>query len=881
MASASAASAASPSGAPETPRQVLVKGATIWTLSADGVIDKGDLLVRDGKIVSVGRSLSASSGTLVIDGTGRHVTPGLIDCHSHTAVDGGVNEGSNNVTAEVRIGDVLDAGDIALYRELAGGLTAANVLHGSANSIGGQNQVIKLKWGAVAEDLKFPGAPPGIKFALGENPKRSNFGGAPGSDPRYPATRMGVEESIRERFTAARQYTREWSRYEKLKPKEQERRVPPRRDLQLEAIEQILRGQRLVHSHCYRQDEILMLIRLAEEFGFHIATFQHVLEGYKVADEIARHGAGASTFSDWWAYKMEAWDAIPFNGALMTQRGVVVSFNSDSDELARRLNYEAAKSMKYGGLAEQDALKLVTLNPARQLGIDSRVGSLAPGKDADFVIWSGHPLSVYTIAEQTWVDGVKQFDRTEDLAARAKIEARRAELVNKALGTAAAGGDKKDEAPATGRPVPAASVADYRDRLSSVSETYAIVGAVVHTVSGGDLSNVIVILKNGRIAAIGSDVTIPGNATIVKASGQHLYPGLIDANTVVGLTEIGSVAGSVDLSETGKINPNVHVEVSVNPDSELIPVTRANGVTHVLTTPQGGIIAGTSALIRLDGWTWEDLTATAPAAMHVNYPAYPHPGGRFAFGQQPSEEEQKKRRDGDLKELKAAFEAARAYKQAKAADSQSFRPDPSLEAMLPLLEGRIPVIVNATEIRQIKEAIAWTKQEGLRMVLAGGGDAWRAVDLLKSSDIPVIVGPVLSDSFRRDEPYDTAYTVPLKLRDAGVRFCISTGGGGFGASNTRNLPYHAGMAAAFGLPKDEALKAITLYPAQILGVGDRLGSIEVGKSASLMLTDGDPLEVRTRVVKVWIDGRLADLSNRHQRLYDKYRARPMPATGRR
>jgi imidazolonepropionase-like amidohydrolase len=292
------------------------------------------------------------------------------------------------------------------------------------------------------------------------------------------------------------------------------------------------------------------------------------------------------------------------------------------------------------------------------------------------------------------------------------------------------------------------------------------VGAVVHTVSGGDLNNVIVILKNGRIAAIGSDVTIPGNATIVKASGLHLYPGLIDANTVVGLTEIGSVAGSVDLSEVGKINPNVHVEVSINPDSELIPVTRANGVTHVLTAPQGGIVAGTSALIRLDGWTWEDLTAAAPAAMHVNYPAYPHPGGRRQFGQQPSEEELKKRRDSDLKELKSAFEAARAYRQVKAADSPNFRPDPSLEAMLPLIEGKVPVIVNATEIRQIKEAIGWAKEQGLRMVLAGGSDAWRAAELLKSNGIPVIVGPILSDSFRRDEPYDTAYTVPLKLRDA-------------------------------------------------------------------------------------------------------------------
>jgi len=855
-------------------RDVLVKGATIWTVAQSGVLENGDLLVRDGKIVAVGKSLTAPGGALVIDAAGKHVTPGLIDAHSHTAVDGPVNEGTNNITAEVRIGDVLDPDDIAIYRELAGGLTTANVLHGSANSIGGQNQVIKLKWGVTADELRFLSAPPGIKFALGENPKRSNFP-AGDREPRYPVTRMGVEESIRERFLAAKQYTRDWASYEKLKPKEQERQVPPRRDLQLEALEQILRGQRLVHSHCYRQDEILMLIRLADELGFKIATFQHVLEGYKVADEISRHGAGGSTFSDWWAYKIEAWDAIPFNGALMAQRGVVVSFNSDSNELARRMNLEAAKAMKYGGMPEQDAIKFVTINPARQLGIDKRVGSLEPGKDADFVIWNGHPLSVYTRAEQTWVDGARQFDLTADLAARAEIDKKREAIIGKLRGTVAA---EKPAAELPARSLPPAAAPAWLDRMSSTSGGYAIVGATVHTVSGGDLDNTIVIIKEGKIAAIGRDVAIPGNAVIVKSAGQHLYPGMIDADTVLGLTEIGSVAGSVDVSETGKINPNVHVEMAVNPESELIPVTRANGITHVLVAPRGGTIAGTSALIRLDGWTWEDLTAGAPLTMAINYPAYARAvRRRGGFGPQPSEEEQKKRREADLKELKATVEAARGYALLKAAGSASMKPDTVLEAMLPVLDGKVPVMVYATEIRQIKDAIAWARQEGLRMILAGGGDAWRVADQLKAADIPVVIGPVLSDGFRRDEAYDTAYSLPEKLRQAGVRFCISNGGGGFGASNTRNLPYQAGMAAAFGLPRDVALKAVTLYPAQILGFGDRLGSIEVGKSASLILTDGDPLEIRTRVLRVFIDGREADLGNKHQRLYDKYRSRPMPA----
>ncbi|HET9481478.1 MAG TPA: amidohydrolase family protein, partial [Candidatus Polarisedimenticolia bacterium] len=372
-------------------------------------------------------------------------------------------------------------------------------------------------------------------------------------------------------------------------------------------------------------------------------------------------------------------------------------------------------------------------------------------------------------------------------------------------------------------------------------------------------------------------VDVPPGAELIPAEGLHVYPGMIDAATVVGLTEIGSVSGSVDISESGKINAHVRVESAINPESELIPVTRANGITHVLTAPRGGVISGTSALIRLDGWTWEDLTAAAPAAMHVNYPAYPRAGGGSFFGPQVSEEEQRKRREEDLKELRQAVVSARAFRQARLAGSADLQPDPVLEAMIPVLEGAIPVIVSASEVRQIKEAIAWSRAEGLRMILEASADAWRVTDLLKQHDIPVILGPVLSSSFREDEPYDTAYAAPAMLHKAGVRFCIVNSGGGFGASSTRNLPYQAGMAAAFGLPRDVALKAVTLYPAQILGVGDRLGSIEVGKSASLILTDGDPLEIRTRVVREFIDGREVDLANRHQRLYDKYRGRPTVA----
>ncbi|MFQ5583059.1 MAG: amidohydrolase family protein, partial [Calditrichia bacterium] len=423
---------------PEQPKYLFIKNATVWTSGPRGKLENAELLIVSGKISKVGVGLNAPKEALIIDAAGKHVTPGLIDAHSHSGISGGVNEAQQAVTAEVRIGDVINPTNIAFYRELAGGLTASNLLHGSANPIGGQNAVVKLRWGSLPEDFKFKEAMPGIKFALGENVKQSNWGD--NFTTRYPQTRMGVEQIIRDRFKAALDYEKAWLRYDESKKKGI---IPPRRDLELETLLEILHGKRLIHCHSYRQDEILMLMRLAEEFGFRIGVFQHVLEGYKVADVMAAHGAGGSTFSDWWAYKFEVYDAIPYNGALMHDAGVVVSYNSDSNELARRLNTEAAKAVKYGGVSEEEALKFVTLNPAIQLRIDHKVGSLEPGKDADFVIWSGPPLSTYSVCEQTWIEGRKYFDRQEDLQLRREVKKVRRELIQKYLASKTS--TKKDE----------------------------------------------------------------------------------------------------------------------------------------------------------------------------------------------------------------------------------------------------------------------------------------------------------------------------------------------------------------------------------------------------------------------------------------------------
>jgi imidazolonepropionase-like amidohydrolase len=423
---------------PAQPEWILFRNATIWTCSDQGILESADLLVHRGMIEAVGDALEVPEGCEIVDASGMHISPGIIDCHSHMATDGGVNESGQAITAEVRIGDFIDPNDITIYRQLAGGVTAANILHGSANPIGGQNQVIKLRWGGLAEELKMPEAPAGIKFALGENVKQSSRNGS----TRYPQTRMGVEQILRDRFEAAKHYRQSWSDWMSSPSG-----LPPRKDYELEAIAEILEGRRWVHCHSYRQDEILATLRVLEEYGVTIGSLQHILEGYKVADAMAAHGATGSSFSDWWAYKFEVYAAIPYNGALMHRAGVIVSFNSDDGELARHLNHEAAKAVKYGGVPEEEALKFVTLNPARQLRIDQWVGSLEAGKQADFVLWNRSPLSTLSACVQTWIDGRKYFDREVDLERRREDESLRRRLIQKIVDSGAKSSPPSDDDP--------------------------------------------------------------------------------------------------------------------------------------------------------------------------------------------------------------------------------------------------------------------------------------------------------------------------------------------------------------------------------------------------------------------------------------------------
>ena len=409
----------------EMPAQenIIFKNVTVWTNEKEGRLDGTDVMVKNGKITAIGKNIS-EAGIKVIDGTGKHLTAGIIDEHSHIAGTGGINECSQSVTAEVRIGDIINPEDINIYRQLSGGVTSSHILHGSCNTIGGQTQLLKLRWGANAEQMKFAGWDPFIKFALGENVKRSS---TDRNQNRFPDTRMGVEELLMDAFTRAADYDKQGA--------------GKRKDLELEALSEILHKKRFITCHSYVQSEITALMRVAEKFNFRVNTFTHILEGYKVADKMKAHGANASTFSDWWAYKMEVVDAIPQNPYIMQQAGLNVAINSDDAEMARRLNQEAAKSVKYAGMNEEDALKMVTLNPAAMLHVADRTGSVKVGKDADLVLWSDHPLSIYAKSLITMVDGTIYFDREKDGQMRESIAKERARLIQKMIG-AKKNGDK-------------------------------------------------------------------------------------------------------------------------------------------------------------------------------------------------------------------------------------------------------------------------------------------------------------------------------------------------------------------------------------------------------------------------------------------------------
>jgi imidazolonepropionase-like amidohydrolase len=804
---------------------VLIEKATVLTVVGPP-LEETDVLVLSGKIAAIGKGLGAAPGVLRIDARGRFVAPGAIDCHSHIAIAGGVNEMADKISAECRIKDVIDPKDVSIYRALAGGTTTAHLLHGSGNPIGGQDAVIKLRYGKDAAGLLFEGAPQGIKFALGENPTRGQG---------FPQTRMGMVATYRRAFTEARDYARTWKTYEDAKARGEDP-PPPRRDLRLEAIAHILDGSIKIHCHCYRADEILAFLGVCEEFGVRVQTLQHVLEGYKIASEIQRHGAGCSTFSDWWAYKVEVMNAVPGNAAICTRAGVVTSINSDSEELIRHLFLESAKCVRHGGLTENEALALCTLNPAKQLGIDARTGSIEVGKDADIAIWNGHPLSAFSHPILVLVDGEVYFERSEGP---------RAVDGSAGLPDPASFKIAKDPGPAPAPP-------------PSTHACWAIKGARIEPVSSALLERANIIIRGSKIESLGPDARVPEDATVIDGAGLTVTPGFIEAGSWLGLREIDMLKVTRDDADSGDFQPDLVALTAVHPESEHILVTRAHGIALGVALPAGGLVPGQASLVRLAGWTAGEMDVRSPVGLVVEFPSRP-PG--------PPEGGSRPKRFDRLDQLVRFFERARddlERRERTHGTPLEPEPDPRLQAMAPYLKRELPVIFAAEDARTILDALVFADEQKVKPVILGARDAWKVAKVLASKDVPVILGPVLDVPALESDPADACYANAAVLADAGVRVAIRSGGSGY--AGPRNLPFEAAMAASYGLGRARALAAITKVPAEILGVGSVCGTLEPNKSADVVVSLGDPLEPTSYIRYLFIDGRPVSLESKQTRL---------------
>lgn len=822
---------------------VLIKDARILT-ATHGVIEKGSILVQNGKIVAIGQ-IAPPPGVTVIDASGKVVTPGIVDAHVHRAIDS-TNEGTDAITSEVRILDVLNPNNKNVWQALASGETTGMALHGSANPIGGQSVVIKFKYGHPVEDLPIPDAPRMIKFALGENVTRSGTS----TSTRFPHTRMGVQAVYRRAFTDAREYMKKWDAYEKEKAANPSLKAPAR-DLRLEALADILRGKVWVQCHSYRADEILMMVRLSQEFGFKIGAMQHALESYKIAPELAKAGVGVSIFEDEWAFKLEGYDAIPYAASILTKAGVNVSINTDGTGGTTAINVDAAKTMRFGGLTEEQALDLITINPAKELGVDSRVGSIEVGKDGDLVIWQGDPMSVYSKVDTTLIEGEVMFQRRD------------------AFGVDAASTIKPKLEPfkyVANKVTPKAA------------KTYVIVGGTVHPVSGPVIKGGIVVIDDGKITAVGRQVPIPPAAVVVDAKGMNVYPGFIDAGTTLGLTEFGEVGQATDARELGNFEPDLVALTALQVQSEAIPTARCQGITTALTSPRGGMISGQASVFDLYGFTNELMGLRPQGGLCINWP-----GGGFAgFGENTLDDCDLTDEDmlglgqrrgggpqGDPSEISTFFDKAVKYQ------ASHVEPDPGLDAMKPYLSGQLPVFIRVRNAASIRAAVAFAKKYSLKAVLVGAPDAWREAKLLADNHIPVIITAAGKSTLGANttvsewDPYDTPYALPELLKRAGVEFCFQSDSD----AAVITLPQRVAESCAYGLSPEDALRALTLSAAEILGMKDQIGSLDPGKIANVVISDGDALDVNSNIRYEFINGQPVELTSKFTRLRDQYMKR--------
>jgi imidazolonepropionase-like amidohydrolase len=897
-----AAGAAGPTGAPDAASPpspypssyqrrpsppVLITHATVLT-GTGARLANATLLLTDGKIAAVGPDAAAAAapaGAEVVDATGKWVTPGIIDPHSHLGVyaspgvdanaDG--NEATNPDTANVWAEHSVWPQDPQFPLALAGGVTTLQILPGSANLFGGRSVTVKNVPASSVDAMKFPGAPYGLKMACGENPKRV-YGGR----GRAPSTRMGNVAGYREAWIRAVRYREKWREYHDKKAHGKDA-DPPDRDLGLETLVGVLDGKILVQNHCYRADEMLTMIDIAHEFGYHIAAFHHAVEAYKIAGALAQNGICADMWADWWGFKMEALDGIRENIALVSQAGACAVVHSDSAEGIQRLNQEAAKAMAAGrragiAIAPEDAIRWLTINPARSIGVDRETGSLEAGKMADVVIWSGDPFSVYSRAEKVYIDGALMYDRGDprhqpvtdfELGLRDGSEASPVAAAGQANppGLPAPAGSAVPAAPAipvaSARPAateaarPAAAAAPFH----AAGETIAITGATVHTMGpAGTLRGATVIIAGGRIQAVGSGIPVPAGARQIDAAGKQVTPGLFDSLTHLGLVEVNQVEDTEDATnEDPQLSAAFDVAGGINSRSMLLAINRVEGITRAVTAPAAGrsLFLGQGAVIHLGGGP---LPLVRPAV--AQFVALGETGARLAGGT----------RGGAVIRLREALRDALDYDANRAAYDRAQRrlyslPRLDLEALLPVARGERPLVVQVNRASDIEAVLALARELKLRLILADAAEGWEVAAEIAAARVPVVINP-LSNLPQSFEALGATLENAARLARAGVTVAFATGD----SHNSRNLRQAAGNAAAYGLPREAALAAMTANPARIWGLED-YGTLEAGKDADVVIWDGDPLEVTSAAEKVFIRGVEMPNDSRQNRLRDRYRPR--------
>ena len=854
----------------------IIRNATILT-AAGPIIERGSILLQNGKVTAVGQDFSSPDGALVVDASGKWVTPGVIDTHSHLGVysapgidslqDG--NEMTNPVTAEVWADHSIWPQDPQFELALAGGITSMQILPGSGNLIGGRGVTVKNVPSRTAEGMKFPGAPPGLKMACGENPRRVY-----GQRNQAPSTRMGNIAVFRRTWQAAADYRDKWKKWRDDGSDPTKR---PDRNLQMETLAAALDGEILVHNHCYRADEMATMIQLGKEFGFKISSFHHAVEAYKIRDLLAANNVCASMWADWWGFKLEAYDGIRENIALVDEAKGCAIVHSDDANGIQRLNQEAGKAMRAGldagmKINRADAIRWLTINPARALGIDKVTGSLEVGKNADVVVWSGDPFSVYARAERVYVDGALLYDRSS------KTTPPRSDFITGLTTWPDVNSHLISESSVRPRTTPANSAAkstlalkpsraetglaaSLAPRKAASGPLLAITNARIHTVSGPTIERGTIVVGAGKIVAVGADVQVPAGARVIDAAGRIVTPGWIESSTNIGIVEISSSAeGTADQRTTDKeLSAAFNVLDSFNPQSAVIPVTRVDGITRAMVAPAGtgNVIEGQGAIFDLGGEQVPNSVTKAPAAM---FAALGEAGAGVSGGSRVSAilRLREALQDAiDFADHRAAWDIARRRGYARG------RLD--LEALRPVIRGEIPLAVEANRASDLLAAIRLAEEFKLKLVLLGAAEGWMVAGELAQKKIPVVVKPLTN--IPTFDALGASLENAARLQRAGVKLVLST----FETHNARNLRQEAGNAVANGLDREAALRAVTLNAAETWDIGDRTGSLEVGKDADLVIWSGDPFEVTTSAERVFIRGTEMPKETRQKALLEKYR----------